>query len=349
MRDKLLKLKKEIIDQLEVLKQKTANSNNLELLRTLRVKYMGRKGELTQFLRQLKDLSQEAKQEIGKLANDIKVEVGEAFTQVQEEFLDDESGVNTDVSLPGEVSKIGHLHPLTLVQRELEELFKSLGFHVLEGPELESDYYNFEALNISKDHPARDMQDTFYVNVPGQKNSEQNLVMRTHTSPVQIRAMQKYGAPLRAIVPGRVFRNEAIDASHEHTFYQLEGLMIGENISIANLVAVMKEILKGIFKEDVNVRVRPGFFPFVEPGIELDIECRLCGGKGCPVCKQSGWLELLPAGMVHPKVLEAGGIDSKKYSGFAFGLGLTRLVMMKYNIGDIRLFNSGDLRFLEQF
>jgi phenylalanyl-tRNA synthetase alpha chain len=244
--------------------------------------------------------------------------------------------------------KTGHLHPLTLIQRDLEDIFKSLGFSILEGPELESDYYNFEALNIDKHHPARDMQDTFYVDWD-KNNKEEKLVMRTHTSPVQIRAMQTYGAPLKAIVPGRVFRNEAMDASHEHTFYQLEGLMIDKDISITNMIALMKELLKGIFEKEVPVRIRPGFFPFVEPGIELDISCQICDGKGCSVCKQSGWLELFPAGMVHPNVLKAGGIDSKKYSGFAFGLGLTRLVMMKYRINDIRLFNSGDLRFLEQF
>ncbi|MBU4455316.1 phenylalanine--tRNA ligase subunit alpha, partial [Patescibacteria group bacterium] len=202
--------------------------------------------------------------------------------------------------------------------------------------------------NISRYHPARDMQDTFYVDTKN-KEGEYDLVMRTHTSPVQVRAMQKYGAPLRCVAPGRVFRCEATDAAHEHTFDQMEGLMVDKDISIANLIAVMKELLKGIFKKEMEVRVRPGYFPFVEPGIELDIKCTICGGAKCPSCKNSGWLELMPAGMVHPNVLKFGGIDSKKYSGFAFGLGLTRLAMMKYGVDDIRLFNSGDLRFLEQF
>ncbi|MCK5459997.1 phenylalanine--tRNA ligase subunit alpha, partial [Candidatus Parcubacteria bacterium] len=218
------------------------------------------------------------------------------------------------------------------------------------------DFFNFEALNIPKTHPARDMQDTFYIDPSSVKTScgksnkkKYDLVMRTHTSPVQIRAMQKFGSQLRCIAPGRVFRCEAIDACHEHTFDQMEGLMIGENISISNLISVMKELLNKIFKKEVETRVRPGYFPFVEPGIELDIKCLICEGKGCPSCKNGGWLELLPAGMVHPNVLKAGGIDFKKYSGFAFGLGLTRLAMMKYGISDIRLFNSGDLRFLKQF
>jgi len=218
----------------------------------------------------------------------------------------------------------------------------------LDGPELESDFYNFVAVNIPPNHPARDMQDTFYIDKKNM-DGEYDLVMRTHTSSVQVRAMQKYGAPLRCVVPGKCFRCEAIDACHEHTFYQMEGLMIDKNISLANLISVMKELLSGIFKKEMEIRVRPGFFAFVEPGLELDIKCTICGGKGCPSCKNSGWLELLPSGMVHPKVLEYGGIDPKKYSGFAFGLGLTRLAMMKYGIDDIRLFNGGDLRFLEQF
>ncbi|MFP4514703.1 MAG: phenylalanine--tRNA ligase subunit alpha [Parcubacteria group bacterium] len=335
------------LKDLDDLMQKKSFVNLEENLRALRVKYLGRKGELSLILRNLKDLSVEERKEIGALANSIKNELEITFKEKEDEILGEKGG-DYDISLPGKKIKTGHLHPLTLIQRDLEEIFKSLGFSILEGPELESDYYNFEALNIDKHHPARDMQDTFYVNWNKNKKDEK-LVMRTHTSPVQVRAMQKYGAPLKVIVPGKVFRNEAIDASHEHTFYQLEGLMIGEDISITNMIALMKELLKGIFEKEVPVRIRPGFFPFVEPGIELDISCQLCDGKGCSVCKQSGWLELFPAGMVHPRVLEAGGIDSKKYSGFAFGLGLTRLVMMKYHINDIRLFNSGDLRFLEQF
>jgi phenylalanyl-tRNA synthetase alpha chain len=347
MKNKLEQIKKQALNDLQELMDKKVSINLQENLRTLRVKYLGRKGELSQILRSLKDLSVEERKEIGALANSIKNDLGSVFKNKEDEVLGEKSE-DYDISLPGKEMKTGHLHPLTLIQRDLEDIFKSLGFSIFEGPELESDYYNFEALNIAKHHPARDMHDTFYVEWDKNKKDEK-LVMRTHTSPVQVRAMQKYGAPLKAIVPGKVFRNEAIDASHEHTFYQLEGLMIDKDISITNMIALMKELLKGIFGKEVLVRIRPGFFPFVEPGIELDISCQLCDGKGCSVCKQSGWLELFPAGMVHPQVLKAGGIDSDKYSGFAFGLGLTRLVMMKYHINDIRLFNSGDLRFLEQF
>jgi phenylalanyl-tRNA synthetase alpha chain len=223
----------------------------------------------------------------------------------------------------------------------LEELFVSLGFAVMDGPEVETEYYNFDALNIPADHPARDMQDTFWLN--------DGRLLRTHTSPVQIRALEKLGPPLRMIAPGRVFRNEEVDPSHEHTFYQLEGMMVDRDVSVAHLIYFMKTLLSAIFHRDVRVRLRPGFFPFVEPGFELDIQCLICGGAGCAVCKHSGWVELLPCGLVNPAVLRYGGIDPELWSGFAFGLGLTRLAMMRYGIDDIRLFASGDLRFLRQF
>ena len=297
-------------------------------------------------------MAAEEKKEFGQLANDIKIELQKAIEEKKNELQEGEINgeIETDkidVTLPGVKASIGSLHPNTIAQNELEDLFKSLGFMVLDGPELESDYYNFEALNVPPFHPARDMQDTFYIK--NKKENKEKLVLRTHTSSVQVRAMQKYGAPIRAIVPGRVYRYEALDVSHENTFYQLEGLMVDENISITNLIAVMKTLLKGIFKKEVKIRLRPGFFPFVEPGFELDIQCLICGGSGCSVCKQSGWVELLPCGMVHPNVLRAGGVDPEKYSGFAFGLGLTRLVMMRYGIDDIRLLNSGNLKFLGQF
>jgi phenylalanyl-tRNA synthetase alpha chain len=250
-----------------------------------------------------------------------------------------------DVTMDAGGRQIGHLHPMTQLIKDLEKLFSSMGFMVLDGPELESDYYNFEALNIPAWHPARDSQDTFYV----EGSKDEKLLLRTHTSPVQIRAMQKYGAPLRCVVPGRVFRNEATDASHEHTFYQIEGLMVDENISIANLIAVMKEMVKGIYGKELNVRLRPGYFPFVEPGFELDIACSFCNGKGCPVCKHTGWIEMGGSGLVHPKVLAHGGIDPKKYTGFAFGMGITRLLMLKHGIDDIRQIMGGDLRFIKQF
>ena len=341
MKEKIEKLKEEILDGLVKVKGE-------KVLRDLEIKYLGRKGELTKILRSLKDLSGKEKKEVGQMANEIKKEIEDKFAEMKKAFSGKEKKGQTDITLPGEKIERGHLNPITIVQNELEDLFTSMGFMVLDGPELESDFYNFEAVNIPKNHPARDMQDTFYIDKKN-KDGEYDLVMRTHTSSVQVRAMQKYGAPLRCVVPGRVFRCEAIDACHEHTFSQMEGLMIDKNITLAGLISVMKELLKGIFKKEMEVRVRPGYFPFVEPGMELDIKCTICGGRGCPSCKNSGWLELLPSGMVHPKVLEYGGIDPKKYSGFAFGLGLTRLAMMKYGIDDIRLFNSGDLRFLQQF
>lgn len=346
MKKELEKLRKDALGAIKKFKF-------LDELEKFELEYFGRKeGKLNNILKSLKELSVEVKKEIGQLANDVKIELQKAIeekkNELQESEINDEIETDKiDVTLPGVKPSFGSLHPNTIVQNELEDLFKSLGFMVLDGPELESDYYNFEALNIPAFHPARDMQDTFYVK--NKKEKKEKLVLRTHTSSVQVRAMQKYGAPLRAIVPGRVYRYEALDASHENTFNQLEGIMIDENISIVNLIAVMKTLLKGIFKKEVKIRLRPGFFPFVEPGFELDIQCLICGGKGCPVCKQSGWVELLPCGMVHPNVLRAGNIDPEKYSGFAFGLGLTRLVMMRYGIDDIRLLNSGDLRFLKQF
>jgi len=253
-----------------------------------------------------------------------------------------------DPTIPGEKITGGSLHPLTLVQRDLEKIFSSMGFMILDGPELESDYYNFEALNIPKTHPARDMQDTFFIDKKN-KDNEYDLVMRTQTSPMQIRAMEEYGAPLRAVVIGKTFRNEATDVSHEHSFHQIEGLMIGENISLANLKAVLKEMLSSIYQQEIDVRIRPGYFPFVEPGLEVDMSCTFCKGTGCSICKKTGWVEMLGAGLVHPNVLRAGGIDSKKYSGFAFGTGIERLAMLKYGINDIRLFHGGDLHFLKQF
>ena len=246
-----------------------------------------------------------------------------------------------DLTLPAPGPRPGSLHPVTIIQNEIEDLFTSLGFTVLDGPEVETEYHNFDALNIPPEHPARDMQDTFWLS--------NGHLLRTHTSPVQVRGMEKLGPPLRMIAPGRVFRNEEVDASHEHTFYQLEGMMIDRNVSVANLIYFMKTLLSAIFHLEAVVRLRPGYFPFVEPGFELDIRCLICGGPGCPVCKQSGWVELLPCGLVHPKVLRMSGIDPEQWGGFAFGLGLTRLAMMRYGIDDIRLLASGDLRFLRQF
>lgn len=343
MKEKIQKIKEEVLEKLN-------NVKNLDDLKEIELKYLSRKGEFSQIMRQLKDLSLELKKEVGSLANTTKKELEEKVSSVKKGFLEKETNKKVDVTLPGKAKKRGHLHPITIVQREIEDLFTSLGFSIADGPELESDYYNFTALNIPPFHPARDMQDTFYVKpFNDDKNQELDLVMRTHTSPVQIRAMKKHGAPLKVIIPGRCFRNEATDARHEHTFSQFEGIMIGENINFSNLKSLLEIVGKEIFGPDTKLRMRPKFYPFVEPGNNGEYTCFLCSGKGCKVCKNTGWLEIVGAGLVHPDVLKAGGIDPEKYSGLAFGFGLTRLVMLKYAINDARLFNNGDINFLEQF
>lgn len=342
MKNKLQKLKDEILDQLNQVKSS-------ELLLEIENQYLSRKGRLGELMKEIKDLSADAKKEAGQIANETKNEIMKRYEEVKQKF---EMGRNknafTDVTLPGKNIAAGHIHPITLIQKELEDLFTSLGFILLDGPELESDYYNFEALNVSKNHPARDMQDTFYVD---KKNpaGEYDLVMRTQTSPVQVRALEKYGAPLRGISVGRVFRSEATDVRHEHTFYQMEGLMVGENITFADMKGVLELVGKKLYGPKTELRMRPKFYPFVEPGSNGEYTCFLCQGKGCRVCKHSGWLEIVGCGLIHPDVLRAGGVDPEKYTGFAFGFGLNRLVMLKYGIDDIRLFNGGDLRFLEQF
>lgn len=317
-----------------------------EALEAIRVEVLGRKGRLAEVSKDMGKLSPEQRGVVGKLLNAAKQTLETALTARKTAFeqaalaarLDREW---LDLTAPAAGAGLGSLHPLTQIQAEIEDLFVSLGFTVLDGPEVETEFNNFDALNIPPDHPARDMQDTFWLS--------NGHLLRTHTSPVQVRGMKKLGPPLRMIAPGRVFRNEEVDASHEHTFYQLEGMMVDKDVSVAHLIYFMKTLLSAIFKRDVTVRLRPGYFPFVEPGFELDIQCLICQGAGCPVCKQSGWVELLPCGLVHPNVLRLGGIDPEEYSGFAFGLGLTRLVMMRYAIDDIRQLQGGDLRFLTQF
>ena len=322
-------------------------SNSTNVLNDVRVKYLGKKGEITDILRGLKDLSIEMKKTVGLEANKLKAELEEMIDEKQNKLSNDDINKKMnqeifDISLPGVSFEEGSLHPISIIQKELEDIFKGMGFVIADGPEAESDYYNFEALNIPKHHPARDMQDTYWL--------ENGQLLRTHTSPCQVRTMEKYGAPLRVAVPGRVFRNEDLDASHENTFFQFEGMMIDKNISIANLIYVMKVFLGKIFnRDDIKVRLRPGYFPFVEPGFELDLGCLICGGDGCSYCKHSGWTEIMGCGMIHPNVLKSGRIDPEIYSGFAFGIGLTRLAMMKYGINDIRVLNSGDLRVLKQF
>src|SRR5712664_1182908 len=323
-----------------------AAAGSPEDLERVRVEVLGRKGALAQISKEMGKVAAEQRGAIGKLLNAAKQDIEAALESKATQFADRALGARLDaewidLTLPAPGVRPGSLHPVTQIQSEIEDLFVSMGFTVRDGPEVESEYYNFDALNIPADHPARDMQDTFLL-------SGGNL-LRTHTSPVQVRGMEKLGPPLRMIAPGRVFRNESVDASHEHTFYQLEGMMIDREVSVANLIYFMKTLLTAIFHRDVTVRLRPGFFPFVEPGFELDIRCLICGGAGCPVCKQSGWVELLPCGLVHPNVLRMSKIDPEKWNGFAFGLGLTRLVMMRYAIDDIRQLQGGDLRFLRQF
>jgi phenylalanyl-tRNA synthetase alpha chain len=326
--------------------QRIAAATTAEEVEAVRVDALGRKGALAEFSKGMGKLAPEDKKRAGMLLNACKQKLEAAIEAREREFTDAALRARLDaewidLTLPAPGPPRGHLHPITRIQRELEDLFRSLGFAVLDGPEVETEYHNFDALNIPPDHPARDIQDTFWL--------EGGNLLRTHTSPVQVRGMERLGPPLRMIAPGRVFRNESVDASHEHTFYQLEGMMVDRNVSVAHLLYFMKTLLSAVFHREVTVRLRPGYFPFVEPGFELDIQCLICGGPGCPVCKQSGWVELLPCGLVNPNVLRMSGIDPEKWGGFAFGLGLTRLAMMRYGIDDIRQLQGGDLRFLEQF
>jgi phenylalanyl-tRNA synthetase alpha chain len=331
-----------------------AKAGTAKELEDVRIRYLGRKGLITTLGKNtdFSRMTPEEKREFGRQFNDLKALAERQIAAAAERMASAGAGAKADskargatagldVTLPGIGHSVGGLHPVTLVQMELEDIFQGMGFMVLSGFEVETEHYNFDALNMPPDHPARDMQDTYWLS--------NGTLLRTHTSANQVRAMERYGAPLRAIFPGRCFRYESPDHSHENTFYQLEGLMVQEDISVANLIAVMKALLGEVFHREVEVRLRPGFFPFVEPGFELDLRCLLCGGKGCATCKGSGWVELIPCGLVHPRVLEFGRVDSSRYSGFAFGMGLTRLAMMKFGIPDIRLMNSGDIRFYSQF
>lgn len=338
MLDKIKEIEFEANKKIEEAK----NSGSIE---EIRVEFLGKKGKIVDVLKNLKSVEESKRKEVAMLANKLKVEIESKIESKKEKLKEKEyeDKINNvkkvDLTLPTDLN-IGSLHPITIVQKELEEIFQSMGFTVEDGNEVETEYNNFEAVNVPKHHPARDMQDTFWL--------ENGQLLKTQTSAAQNKIMRKYGAPLKAIFPGRCFRNEELDASHENTFFQMEGMMIDKEVSIANLIYFMKTLLSEIFKKDVEVRLRPGFFPFVEPGFELDIKCIYCGGKGCKVCKNGGWIELCPCGMIHPNVLNMGGIDPEKYSGFAFGLGLSRLAMMKYGINDLRVLNSGDLRSLKQ-
>lgn len=346
MDNKILELKEKFVSELEKI-------DNLADIENIRVSYLGKKGSVTDLLKGMKELSNDERKVFGQKVNELKGLVNEKITEKTQELKEKEIQKEIelmpefDLSMPPVMDR-GSYHPITLVQRECERIFKSMGFTVEDYSEIVTDYECFESLNIPKHHPARDMQDTYYLTngqlLKSQTSAAQNAIYKKYRD-----ALVNDGVPIKAIFPGRCFRNEATDACHENTFFQMEGVMVDKNISISNLIYFMKTMLSEVFQKDIKVRLRPGFFPFVEPGFELDISCLICGGEGCPSCKHSGWLELCPCGMIHPEVLKAGEIDPDEYTGFAFGLGLTRLVMMKYGIKDIRDLNSGSLKTLSQF
>ncbi len=319
------------------------NSENLNLFFQ---NYVGKTGKINNLMKLVKEIPNEQRKEFGMKVNAVKQTLLDEISKKEEYFTQKkiadeiENTKDIDLTIPSCKKIKGGLHPITIIQNKIIEVFTSMGFKVEDGNEVETEYNNFEAVNVPKNHPARDMQDTFYL--------DNGQVLKTHTSAAQNRIMRKYGAPLKVIFPGRCFRNEELDASHENTFFQLEGMMIDKNVSISNLIYFMKEMLTKVFGKEINVRLRPGFFPFVEPGFELDIQCPYCSGKGCRVCKNGGWIELCPCGMIHPKVLEMGGINPEEYHGFAFGLGLSRLAMMNFDITEIRLLNSGNITALSQ-
>ncbi len=319
---------------------------DLQELDALRVKYLGKKGELTAILKQMGSLSAEERPVIGQLANEIRGKIEEAVSSKAAELKGAAveqklASEKIDVTMPGERIEMGKKHPLDAVLDEIKEIFLGMGFDIAEGPEVEKDYYNFEALNIPKDHPARDTQDTFYIN--------ENILLRTQTSPVQVRVMEKQKPPIRIISPGRVYRSDAVDATHSPVFHQIEGLVVDKGVTMGDLKGTLADFAKRLYGPDAKVRFRPHHFPFTEPSAEMDTMCFSCGGKGCRLCKGEGWIEILGCGMVHPKVLENCNIDPEEYSGFAFGMGLERLVMRRFNIDDLRLFFENDQRFLNQF
>ncbi len=351
---KILNIKSQAMEEI-------GKAENSKELFDLKVKYLGRKSEFTEILKGLKDLAAEEKREVGKLANEVKKEIEEALNKAERNLHAksfDLSKEKVDITIPGRKKKIGHLNILTQTQNEIEDLFTSMGFEIADGPEVELEYYNFDALNIPKDHPARDMWDTYWLKAQtnaentrtnAEKSQYESAVLRTHTSPVQMRYMEKHQPPLMIIAPGKCFRREATDAKHEHTFYQFEALVVGKDINIGNFKYVGEQFFSKFFKKDIKVRLRPSYFPFTEPSFEFDISCTVCGGKGCRTCENIGWLEIGGAGMVNQKVFEAAGYPRNKWQGFAWGFGIERLAMMKYKINEIRLFNSGDLRFIKQF
>lgn len=339
MQEKLMSIKESAFNEL-------TNADSSSKLEEIRVKYLGKKGELTTILRSMGGLSKEERPVVGKLVNEVKKEVEDKIEEklnvIKEKEKNDKLASEViDISMPGKKNMIGKRHPLDLTLESMKDIFISMGFTVEEGPEVELDYYNFEALNIPKNHPARSEQDTFYIN--------DNLVLRTQTSPVQIRVMENQAPPIKMIGPGKVYRSDAVDATHSPIFYQMEGLVIDKGVTFADLKGTLELFAKKMFGDKVKTKFRPHHFPFTEPSAEMDATCFVCEGKGCRVCKGSGWIELLGCGMVHPQVLRNCGIDPEVYSGFAFGFGVDRMVMLKYGIDDIRLLYESDMRFLNQF
>ena len=326
--------------------QELRETKDRQGLENLRIKYLGKKGELTAILKQMRELSEQERPVIGQLANELRALLEKDLTDRAAELRETETAVRLkleqiDVTLPGKRHALGHKHPLSLELDEIKELFVGMGFDIVSGPEVEYDYYNFEALNLPKDHPARDTQDTFYIT--------ENILLRTQTSPVQVRTMEKQKPPIRIISPGRVYRSDAVDATHSPLFHQIEGLVVDRGVTMADLKGTLEAVIKSMYGQDCVLRFRPHHFPFTEPSAEVDVQCFNCHGEGCRLCKGEGWIELLGCGMVHPKVLSNCGIDPEVYSGFAFGMGLERLVMRKYSIDDMRLFYENDARFLSQF
>ena len=338
---------KEQLEKIELLaKEELSSCGEIKELEALKIKYLGKKGELTAILKQMGKLSAEERPVIGQLANKVRADIEEAVGQklavLKASQQEAEIKAETiDITLPGKPQTIGNLHPLTIVENEIKDIFMGMGFNIADGPEIDDDYHVFEALNLPPDHPARDTQDTFYIN--------DKILLRTQTSSVQVHVMENQKPPIRIISPGRVYRSDAVDATHSPIFHQIEGLVVDKGIKMSDLKGTLEMLMKKLYGNDCRLRFRPHHFPFTEPSCEVDISCYMCGGKGCSVCKGEGYIELLGAGMVHPKVLEGCGIDSSVYSGFAFGLGLERMVTARYDISDMRLLYENDMRFLKQF
>lgn len=338
-------IKKEILSKVQA-------ADSLSSLRRLKKIYLGKKGKISELFKLVATAPSQKRSQLGEQVNQIK-SLLEKNLKEKEVLLKNKvqkrKKIDFDPTLPGKKAEFGHKHPLTKVFNDLIVIFAEMGFSVIEGPDIESVWYNFDVLNFPKEHPARDMQDTLFIKQNGSFSSKRRRVMRTHTSPVQVRYMERHKPPMRIVVPGRVYRNETTDATHEINFYQLEGLMMDKDISVGNFKAIITDFVNQFFEENVNVRLRPSFFPFTEPSFEVDMSCTVCGGKGCSVCSNTGWVEILGAGMVHPNIIKNSGLNPKKWQGFAFGIGIDRLAMIKYRIDDVRLFYSGDLRFLKQF